>query len=46
MQPIRAAFADLVLAGAHRPSVQIVPAALGGDAGAIGAALIGFERKG
>ena len=45
MDPIRAAFADLVLAGAHRPQVQIVPAALGGDAGAIGAALIGFERR-
>src|SRR5438105_3588412 len=45
MQPIRDAYVDLVLAGEHRPAVHIVPAALGGDAGAIGAALIGFDRR-
>jgi glucokinase len=44
MRPIREAYVDLVLAGEHRPKVRIVPAALGGDAGAIGAALIGFDR--
>jgi len=44
LAPIRAAFGDLVLAAAHRPKVPILPAELGGDAGAIGAALIGFER--
>ena len=44
MAPIRAAFADLVLAGEHRPEVPVVPAALGEDAGAIGAALLAFER--
>ena len=45
MRPIREAYGGLVLAGEHRPPVQIVPAELGGDAGAIGAALIGFERS-
>jgi glucokinase len=45
LRPIREAFADLVLAGEARPPVQIVPAELGGDAGAIGAALIGFDRR-
>ncbi len=44
LSPIRAAFGDLVLAAEHRPEVPIVPAVLGGDAGAIGAALLGFER--
>jgi glucokinase len=45
MAPIREAFAELVLAGEHRPVVPVVPAALGGDAGAIGAALLAFERS-
>jgi glucokinase len=45
MAPIRASFAELVLAGEHRPAVPVVPAALGGDAGAIGAALLAFERS-
>ncbi|HEX4821819.1 MAG TPA: ROK family protein [Acidimicrobiales bacterium] len=45
MAPIRAAFAELVLAGEHRPAVPVVPASLGGDAGAIGAALIAFDRS-
>jgi glucokinase len=46
MNPIRDAYLDLVLAGEYRPEVRIVPAELGGDAGAIGAALIGFDRSG
>jgi len=46
MTPIRGAFRDLVLAADHRPEVPIVPAVLGGDAGAIGAALVGFDRVG
>jgi glucokinase len=44
MAPIRTAFKELVLAAEHRPEVPIVPADLGGDAGAIGAALVGFDR--
>jgi len=44
MHPIRDAFPSLVLAAEHRPKVDIVPAQLGNDAGAIGAALIGFDR--
>ena len=43
--PIRAAFPQLVLAADHRPQVPIVPAQLGNDAGAIGAALIGFDHE-
>jgi glucokinase len=43
MAPIRTAFRDLVLAGDERPEVPIVPAALGALAGAIGAALVGFD---
>jgi glucokinase len=46
LTPIRTAFGELVLAAEHRPEVPIVPAELGGDAGAIGAALIGFDRAG
>ena len=38
--PVRAAFAGLVLAGAHRPTIAIVAATLGERAGAIGAALL------
>ena len=45
MKPIREAFPSLVLAADHRPHVDIVPAQLGNDAGAIGAALIGFDRQ-
>jgi glucokinase len=45
LDPIREAFPLLVLAAEHRPPVAIVPAQLGNDAGAIGAALIGFDRK-
>jgi glucokinase len=45
LDPIREAFPLLVLAAERRPPVAIVPAQLGNDAGAIGAALIGFDRK-
>jgi glucokinase len=45
MKPIRDAFPSLVLAAERRPQVSIVPAQLGNDAGAIGAALIGFDRE-
>jgi glucokinase len=44
LAPIRQSFRELVLASEHRPEVPIVPAVLGGDAGAIGAALVGFDR--
>ncbi|HEY2814208.1 MAG TPA: ROK family protein [Acidimicrobiales bacterium] len=45
LTPIRHAFRELVLASEHRPEVPIVPALLGSDAGAIGAALVGFDRS-
>jgi glucokinase len=44
--PTRDAFARLVLAGDHRPPVEIVQASLGELAGAIGAALIAREVVG
>lgn len=40
VDPVRAAFSELVEAPDHRPPVAIVPAALGERAGAIGAALL------
>ena len=40
LEPVRKSFVDLVEAAAHRPPVDIVPAALGERAGAIGAALL------
>jgi glucokinase len=40
LDPVRAAFAELVEAVEHRPPVDILPAALGERAGAIGAALL------
>jgi glucokinase len=40
LDPVRAAYADLVLASDRRPPVRIVRAALGERAGAIGAALL------
>ena len=43
LAPVREAFADMVLAGAHRPVIAIVPAALGERSGAIGAALLAGE---
>ena len=44
MGPIRESYGEHVLASEFRPEVKIVPAELGGDAGAIGAALIAFDR--
>ena len=38
--PVRKAFPDLLTGGAHRPPVDILPAALGEHAGAIGAAAL------
>jgi len=43
MEPARAAFASSIEAPAHRPRVPLVIASLGGDAGAIGAALMALE---
>ena len=40
MAPTRAAFTDLVEAAEHRPALDLLPAALGEHAGAIGAALL------
>lgn len=40
LDPVRASFVDLVEAASHRPPIDIVPAALGERAGAIGAALL------
>ncbi|GIE87094.1 ROK family protein [Actinoplanes regularis] len=40
LEPARAEFRKRLYAAAHRPEVQIRPARLGGDAGAIGAALL------
>jgi glucokinase len=44
--PAREAFRASVLAPDHRPEVPIVPAAMGNDAGAIGAAAIALELPG
>lgn len=43
LAPVRDAFTGMVLAGAHRPAIAIVAAALGEHAGAIGAALLAGE---
>lgn len=40
LEPARRAFGDLVQGGARRPAVEIVAAALGEEAGAVGAALL------
>jgi glucokinase len=45
LDPARAAFRDAVLAPDHRPEVPILPAALGNDAGAIGAAALALELE-
>jgi glucokinase len=45
LAPVRAAFADLVTGGGHRPAVTIVPASLGERAGAIGAASLFDIRR-
>lgn len=44
LEPTRRAYAELVLAGAHRPEVAIVAARTGERAGALGAALLAAER--
>jgi glucokinase len=46
LDPARAAFALAVEAPEHRPPVAIVPAELGAEAGAIGAALLALEELG
>ena len=38
LEPARRAFAEAVEGRSHRPEVPILPAALGNDAGAVGAA--------
>jgi glucokinase len=43
LDPARRAYQETVLAPDHRPDVPIVPAALGNDAGAIGAAALALE---
>jgi len=43
LEPARVAFRDAVEAAEHRPEVPIVPAILGNDAGAVGAALLALE---
>jgi glucokinase len=44
MEPIRDAYQVLVLSGDERPDVKILPAELGAEAGAIGAALLAHDR--
>ncbi len=46
LDPARAAFAEAVEAPEHRPSVPILAAELGNDAGAIGAASLALEELG
>jgi glucokinase len=45
LEPARRAFVDAVEAPEHRPEVPIVPAALGNDAGAIGAAALALDLE-
>ena len=46
LEPLREAYDDAVEGADVRPDVPIVPASLGNDAGAIGAALVAMERAG
>jgi len=46
LEPARVAFAASVEAADHRPEVPIVPAQLGNDAGAVGAAALALEELG
>jgi glucokinase len=46
LEPVRAAYLDTVEGGDVRRDVPIVPAALGNDAGAIGAAMLASEAAG
>jgi len=45
LAPLRAAFVGRIEGAAHRPEVPIVRAALGGDAGVIGAAVLARELR-
>ncbi len=45
LEPTRTSYRELVLGADHRPTVPIVPALLGGHAGAIGAALLATARS-
>ncbi len=45
LDPARAAFLETVEAPQHRPEVPILPAALGNDAGAIGAAALALDLR-
>lgn len=46
LRPVRGAFQRQVEAASARPTVEILPAALGDRGGAVGAAVIGFEAAG
>jgi len=46
LEPAREVFSRSIEAPAHRPAVPIVPASLGNDAGAVGAALLALEGLG
>ncbi len=46
LEPARRVFARSIEAPAHRPEVPVLPAALGNDAGAIGAAILALEELG
>jgi glucokinase len=46
LEPARRVFARSIEAPAHRPEVPILPASLGNDAGAVGAALLALEALG
>ncbi|MBI3649333.1 MAG: ROK family protein [Actinobacteria bacterium] len=46
LEPARSAFREAVEAPDHRPEVPIVPAELGNDAGAVGAAVLALEGLG
>jgi glucokinase len=46
LAPARAAFLEAVEAPDHRPEVPIVPAELGNEAGAVGAAALALEELG
>jgi glucokinase len=43
LEPARSAFGGALEAPDHRPPVPIVPATLGNDAGAVGAALLAMD---
>jgi glucokinase len=46
LEPARVAFARSVMAPDHRPPVPLLPAGLGNDAGAVGAADLGLRMAG